>query len=235
MRVLIGTACAVAGLVVGCDKSTDGEAVRAEGPAASSTTSATGTTSSEPPTTGMPAPGVIETSRAPLEPKAKTCDPLPPGPAPGTQHVSFVNGASPATPIIEVVAPEKWTFAVDQGGSPVMTGTGPDGMTGTLTVTPTDLGPAAAFDKYADDVAAKADFSSINLRPADFCGYSGQELFGTLSDPPGPPTYFADRIAHVWTNTKDYLVAVHLQGPKEDPQYDEAKTALMGDFAVVIP
>ena len=237
MRMLIGTACAVAGLVAGCDKSTDGQPVRAGGPTPTTTstaTTSTGSTSNDPTPTGMPPPGIVETSRRPLEPRAQTCDPLPPGLASGTQQVSFLNGPDPETPIITIVAPDTWKFTVSQG-SPVMTGTGPDGMTGSLTVTPTDLGPAEAFDKYADDVAAKADFSSINLWPAELCGYSGQQLFGTLSDPPGEPTYFSDRIAHIWTNTKDYLVAIHLQGPKDDPGYDDAKTVLMQDFAIEIP
>lgn len=108
-------------------------------------------------------------------------------------------------------------------------------MSGSVTIATTTLEPAAAFEKYSDDLAAKAAFSSINVRPAEFCGYSSQELFGTLSDPPAPGVDFADRIAHIWTNTKNYLVAVHLQGPPGAPGFEDAKTALMQDFAVVIP
>ncbi len=53
----------------------------------------------------------------------------------------------------------------------------------------------------------------------------------------GPPgtRAFADRITHIWTNTDKYLVATHLEGPADTPGFDAAKTALMQDFAVVIP
>jgi hypothetical protein len=120
-------------------------------------------------------------------------------------------------------------------GNPVMAGTGPDGMTGSLTVTPTDLAPADAFEKYADDIAKKAPISAINLRPVELCGYSGQILFGTLSGGPDAAVEFSDRLAHIWTNTATYLVAIHLQGPKDAPGFEDAKKALMGDFAVIIP
>lgn len=116
-----------------------------------------------------------------------------------------------------------------------MVGTGTDGMTGSLTVVPTDLGPAAAFDKYADDVSAKAPISAINVRPAEFCGYSSQELFGTLSGGPEETIDYADRVAHIWTNTANYLVAVHLQAPKDTAGFDDVKAMLMRDFQVVIP
>jgi hypothetical protein len=178
--------------------------------------------------------GVVETTRTPVERKARTCDPPAPGTEAGTQRVSFVQGASAGTPIVEIVAPDTWKFAVEQG-SPVMAGTGPDGITGSLTVAPTDLGPAEAFDKYADDIAKKAPISAINLRPAELCGYSGQMLFGTLSGGPDEPVDFSDRIAHIWTNNATYLVAIHMQAPKGAPGFEDAKRVLTGDFGVVIP
>lgn len=228
----IGIACALVGLVSGCGESNDGAAARSKDSTTTPSTSASTTSTTA--TASMSTIGVVETSRKPLEPKAKTCDPLPLGPAAGTQHVSFVQGGSPGTPIVDIVARDTWKFAVAQG-NPVMAGTGPDGLTGSLTVTPTDLGPAEAFDKYADDIAKKAPISAINLRPAELCGYSGQELFGTLSGGAEPPVEFSDRIAHIWTNTATYLAAIHVQGPKDAPGFDVAKDTMMSDFAVVIP
>lgn len=58
-------------------------------------------------------------------------------------------------------------------------------------------------------------------------------LSGTIGGPAG--VAFADRIAHIWTNTKAYLVAVHVQGPAGAPAFDAAKSTAMQQFAVVIP
>jgi hypothetical protein len=69
---------------------------------------------------------------------------------------------------------------------------------------------------------------------AKFCGYSSQKLTGTFLGPPGKLD-FADRITHIWTNTHKFLVTTHLEGPAGAPEFDAAKTALMQDFAVVIP
>jgi hypothetical protein len=53
---------------------------------------------------------------------------------------------------------------------------------------------------------------------------------------PAPDTVaFADRITHIWTNTSNYLVTIRLAGPADAPGFDAARTALMHDFAVVIP
>jgi hypothetical protein len=230
MRILIGTACAVAGLVAGCDRSTGGEAPRTEASTPSTTTSSTTSTAVSTTKSGLDAPGVTETQHDTIPPNALVCSPTAAGAGTPTQATV----SDPVAPRLTISIPASWTSSPGTGDV-ALTLAGPDGMSGSVAIATTTLDPAAAFKKYADDVAAKADFSSINLRPADFCGYSGQQLFGTLSDPPGPATYFADRIAHIWTNTKNYLVAIHLQGPKEDAGFDEAKTALMQDFAVVIP
>jgi len=60
------------------------------------------------------------------------------------------------------------------------------------------------------------------------------ELTGAFLGPAGAVD-FADRITHIWTNTDKYLVAVHVEGPADAPGFGAAKTALMQDFAVVIP
>ncbi|OBF62102.1 hypothetical protein A5787_16710 [Mycobacterium sp. 852002-50816_SCH5313054-b] len=46
---------------------------------------------------------------------------------------------------------------------------------------------------------------------------------------------FADRITHVWTNTRSFLVVIHLEGPVGAPGFDAAKSTTMQQFAVVIP
>ena len=175
-------------------------------------------------------PGVKETLPDTSPPNALIC--LPPPAGVGTATPAAVS--DPAAPRITISVPSGW--ASNPGtGDVALTLAGPDGMSGTVTIAATTLDPAAAFDKYSDDIAAKVQLSSINVRPAEFCGYSSQELFGTLSDPPAPAVDFADRITHIWTNTRDYLVAVHLQGPTGAAGFEDAKTALMQDFAVVSP
>jgi hypothetical protein len=46
---------------------------------------------------------------------------------------------------------------------------------------------------------------------------------------------FADRVTHIWTNTRAYLVVIHLEGPADAPGFDAAKSTVMQQFAVVIP
>ena len=92
---------------------------------------------------------------------------------------------------------------------------GPDGITATVTIAETPLDPAAAFRQYADDAMAASAVSSVSVLPADLCGYSGQKLLGAWSDSPQQAVEFGDRIAHIWTNTDNYLVAVHVEGPAE--------------------
>ena len=107
-------------------------------------------------------------------------------------------------------------------------------MTGTVTITATDARSAAAFADYVATLArSKPDFQ-VDTVGAKFCGYSSQKLTGTFLGPPGT-LEFADRITHIWTNTDKYLVTIHLEGPQDAPGFDAAKTALMQDFAVVIP
>ena len=139
-----------------------------------SPTSSTSATSTPSPGSGF---GVVETTRRPLEPMAQTCEPT--GREPGSQQVSFVQGARPGTPIVELLAPENWTFAPSPV-DPTLNLTGPDGMTGTVTVAPTELEPAEAFDKYADDAMAKAPIAALSVLPGELCGYSGQKLMGMV-------------------------------------------------------
>ena len=95
--------------------------------------------------------------------------------------------------------------------------------------------PAAAFTEYADKVVAEAAVSSVSVLPAPLCDYSGQKLLGAWSDTPQNAVEFADRIVHVWTNTNDYLVAVHVQAPTGTAGFDRVSSLLTEDFEIGIP
>ena len=96
------------------------------------------------------------------------------------------------------------------------------------------LDPASAFAYYVATLArSKVDFQ-VDTVGVKFCGYSSQKLTGTFLGPQGT-CEFADRITHIWTNTSQYLVAIHLEGPQDAAGFGAAKAAVMQDFAVVIP
>ena len=111
---------------------------------------------------------------------------------------------------------------------------GPDGMSGQVTIASTPLDAGAAFAAYGDAAVDRSAVSVLNVMPAEFCGFSSQRLFGNWSDKPGESVEFADRITHIWTNTGDYLVAIHVEGPAGassspgySPGFHEAKDVLM--------
>ena len=90
---------------------------------------------------------------------------------------------------------------------------GPDGMSATVSIAPTALDPEAAFRDYTDKIMAKSAVSTVSVLPAELCVYSGQKLMGAWSDTPQNSVEFFDRVAHVWTNTTNYLIAVHVEAP----------------------
>jgi hypothetical protein len=109
-------------------------------------------------------------------------------------------------------------------------------MEATVTIAQTQLDPAAAFRKYADDLMAKSAVSSVSILPGELCGFSGQKLMGAWSDTPQNAVEFAGRIAHIWTNSgSSYLVAVHVQAPTSTPGFDEAADVLTEDFEIGRP
>ena len=71
--------------------------------------------------------------------------------------------------------------------------------------------------------------------PADLCGYSGQKLLGAWSASPQQAVKFGDRIAHIWTDTNNYLVAVHVQAPADTAGFDPFVSPMMDDFGIEIP
>ena len=184
------------------------------------TTSATGTPGE---------PGILETSRAPVPAGTVTCTPDPRPPA------GFVAAIDDATaPQIVVAVPDGWSSTA---GTDAVAGTlaGPKGMRATITITPTDLDPDAAFRRYADEVMSQSSISSVSVLPGELCEYSGQKLMGAWSNSPQNAVSFYDRVAHVWTNTADFLVVVHVEAPAGVDELDAASDVLTGDFEVRIP
>jgi hypothetical protein len=216
------------GVLSGCVKTIEGTAAWTGGTVAST---AAGSSVTQQPTTssGTTVPGIETTLPDQIPPNAFVCFPEPSGIGMGT----VAQVADPAAPRITVAQPDGWTSEPGQGDV-ALTLSGPDGMTGTVTIAATLLDPAAAFADYAAMLARSKPDLQVDTAGAKFCGYSSQKLTGTFLGPPGTLD-FADRITHIWTNTKKYLVTVHLEGPADAPGFDAAKTALMQDFAVVIP
>jgi hypothetical protein len=204
----------------GCVRSIDGVAAWTGGPGAS-------TAESRPST--KTAPGIETTLPDHIPPNAFLCFP---GPAEGgIGTVAQVH--DPAAPRITITVPDGWTSEPGQRDLALSLG-GPDGMSGTVTIAATKLDPARAFSDYAAKLAhSKSDFQ-VDTVGAKFCGYSSQKLVGTFGGPSGT-VEFADRLTHIWTNTAQYLVVIAMEGPEDTPGFGTAKTALMQDFAVVIP
>jgi hypothetical protein len=203
--------------------------VRAGAPGAPTT--ANSATPQQPTTSrGAPVPGIEQTLPDHIPPNAFVCFPQPTGIGVGT----VAQVSDPLAPRITLTVPEDWTSEPGQGDV-ALTLNGPDGMTGTVTIAETTLDPAAAFADYAASLRRSKPDLKMDTVGATFCGYSSQKLSGMFSGPSGA-LGFADRITHIWTNTNKYLVTIHLEGPADAPPgFTAAKTALMQDFAVVIP
>lgn len=208
---------------VGCERSTGGTAVRTSGAAPSPTSAAP--TLSDP---VEPVPGVKITLPDHIPPNAVVC--FPPPPASGTMAVASV--PDPVAPVITLPLPDGWNPARGSGDV-ALTAPGPAGMSVRVTITPTDLDAGGSFLRYAADLRTRWPGVAVSVAPAEFCGYSSQLLSGTVPGPGG--VAFADRITHVWTNTRSFLVVIHVAGPVGAPGFDAAKATAMQQFAVVIP
>jgi len=178
---------------------------------------------------GLPDYGVLETAKRPVSAGETTCAPDTPPAQPVEAH-----SAAPGSPTVLLGLPDGFTPAADPQGDIALNLTGPDGRTGTVTITPTTLDAAAAFRAYGDDRTKGSEISSLSVLPGDLCGYSGQELMGMLADQPGQGVEFADRVVHVWTNDGNFLIAIRLQAPK-GTSLDAAKSVLLADFGVRMP
>jgi hypothetical protein len=216
-----GLVCLWAAVVVGCEKTTGGTAISTSGTASSRSSAAP--TLSDP---AEPVPGVETTLREHIPPNAVVCLPSPTGGG----RMTMASVSDPVAPKVTVQLPEGWN-STPGTGDVALTSAGPDGMSVRVTIEPTDLEPGGAFLRYTADLRTRKPDVKVTVAAAQFCGYSSQLLSGT-----GPGAVdFADRITHTWTNTKAYLVVVHLEGPAGAPGFDAAKSTVMQQFAVVIP
>lgn len=188
----------------------------------SSSTSASG---SKPP--DLPAYGVLETTKRPLAAGEQVCDP----PGPPAQTMTATTGA-PGSPSVVVAVPDGFSQGAPASGDVALNLAGPDGVAGTVKISPTPLDAGAAFQQYADARTAGHEFNSVSILSGDLCGYSGQKLRGVLAEKPGGGSDYVDRIVHVWTNNGNYLIALQLQGPAGSKGIDAAKPVLLGDFGI---
>jgi hypothetical protein len=229
MKRIGWAALALAFLVAGCDRTSDGAPVAADlgMTAASSAPSVTTRPTQE---SDQSVFGVLPTKRAPVPPNTVACSqPV----KPAVRLTARVEDKE--APRIAVGVPDGWSMSSgsgDVGGQMA----GPDGMTAKITIAKTQLEPAAAFKKYADDLMAESAVSTVSVLPGELCGYSGQKLMGAWSDTPQNAVEFQDRIIHVWTNSgTDYLVSVHVEAPTRTAGFDSAASLLTGDFEIVLP
>jgi hypothetical protein len=213
-------------LTASCVRTDQGVAIRSED--AVTTTSVRAAPAPPTEDAGPAAPGVVATTRAPIPADSVTC------PQPARVPRATVRVSDPAAPTITVAVPDGWSVEPGSGdvGARIQ---GADGMFATVTIAQTRLGPAEAFTEYADKVMAASTVSSVSVLPAELCGYSGQKLMGAWSDTPQQSVEFLDRIAHIWTNTNDYLVAIHVQAPAGTDRFDADSAVLIEDFAIGIP
>lgn len=232
----LAAVCLAAVVVSACGKTGEGEPVAEDVESVAPSTTPLTTVTSTPSTRAIPTPesdltepGVLPTTRTSVPAGTVTCELPDPPPEVATAAV-----ADPAAPRITVALPQGWSTA--QGGGDVGAKlTGPNGVWATVTIAETTLDPAAAFKQYTDDAMAASAVSSVSVLPADLCGYSGQKLLGSWADTPDQAVEFGDRVAHVWTNSGDYLVAVHVQGPQGSADFDAFTSPMMNDFAIAIP
>ncbi|KKF02285.1 hypothetical protein [Mycolicibacterium obuense] len=128
----------------------------------------------------------------------------------------------PKAPTVVVGVPDGWTATPAQDGV-TMQGRG---VSGTVTITATPMGPAQAFRRYADDLTAESELSTLSLLPAQTCGFSGQKLMGQLDE-----VVYEARIVHV----PGYLIAVYAEAPTGTPDFDAAAAVPTGGLRIGLP
>lgn len=207
--------------VVACTRLVDGGAVTPDGAIQRPTATVT-----VPPD---PQSGVVPTTKVPVAPGAVQCNPYPDPVADGATSVTL---ALPAL-MVEIAMPSAWD-ARPGSDAGLVDLIGPDGLTGSVSATPTTLDPATAFDDLAHDLAARAPLSQQTHFAAASCGYSGQRINGTWSESGAEFEAYSDRVAHIWTNSGDYLVVIHLEGPAGMPAFTDAEALMMRDFRITI-
>jgi hypothetical protein len=136
MKRVAWVALALACLLAGCVRTSDGVPVAGEG---GSGATAPSPTVAPTPQGDQPAFGVVPTTRAPVAPNTVACSQSI---KPSVRMTAEVD--NPHAPRITVGVPDKWSMSAgtgDVGGRL----DGPDGMQATVTIAATQLDPAAAF------------------------------------------------------------------------------------------
>jgi hypothetical protein len=221
------TACAAAVLATACVRTSAG--VPVADPSASSSSPSRSINPRPSGQLDQGPPGVQPTLQVPIPANAVTCAPANKPP------VSVVTAVDdPMAPRVTVGVPEGWSTSKGSGEVGVRM-QGPDGMTAFVSVAATTLDPEAAFRDYTDKIMAQSAVSSVSVLPAELCQYSGQKLMGAWSDTPQNAVEFFDRVAHVWTNTTNYLVAIHVEAPTGVDALDAASAAITDDVEITIP
>lgn len=190
-----------------CARSSDGT------PTALTSETGTPTTTSEA-SSAVPiddAPGVMPT---PASSPGEDCSP---GGVPTDVRID-----DPNAPTVVIGMPDGWTATPSPAGATVQ---GP-GMSGTVTIAATPLDPAEAFRRYADDLTAESELSTLSLLPAETCGFSGQKLMGQLDE-----VVYQARIVHV----PGYLIAVYVEAPTGSPDFDSAASILTAGVQIGLP
>jgi hypothetical protein len=227
-RIAVAT-LAVACVMSGCARTSDGVPVAEPGGPSAVQPPAPSAASGPTPQTESSF-GVVPTTRVPRPKNSVVCSQTI---KPSVRMTAETD--DPQAPRITVGVPDRWSMTAgtgDVGGQL----DGPGGMQATVTITPTQLEPGEAFRKYADDLMAESSVSSVSVVPGDLCGYSGQKLMGAWSETTQTAAVYEDRIAHIWTNGgNNYLVAVHVQAPPGTPGFDSAAALLTEDFEILIP
>ncbi|KRE25426.1 hypothetical protein ASG82_17790 [Mycobacterium sp. Soil538] len=213
--------CAVL-LAPACTRSSDGAATAQSAESATPTTSSATTTSVAPPVvTTDDTPGVVPTPGTSAA--DEDCAPAAPPAVPVDVRIG-----DPKAPTVVVGAPEGWTTTPTPDG---VTLTGPDGMSGTVTIAETALDPAAAFRRYADDLTASTTMSTMSLLPAETCGFSGQKLMGQLGGTVPDTVLYQARIVHV----PGYLIAVYVEAPTGTTDFDAEAPVLTQGLQIGLP
>ncbi|MGW0161113.1 hypothetical protein ACWDUN_17560 [Mycobacterium sp. NPDC003323] len=211
---LLVAVCLAVAVSAGCSRSSDGTPVAV----------APGTDS------GHPDSGVLPTTGSPIPADTVTCeaDRRPP-----VAMVAKVD--DPMAPAVTVAVLDGWSM---QGGSGDVGAqlNGPDGMSATVRIMATTLDPQAAFADHADRLTESAAvYSSLVALPAPMCGYSGQKLLGGLSGTSEGDIQFVERVLHIPTEDRDYLVAVHTEAPAQTAGFDAVATQVTDIVEVGIP
>jgi hypothetical protein len=211
LKGLVGLVC-VLGSVAGCQS-------HAGGPGASPSH----------PDPAEPVPGIAPTHADRIPPNTLSCLVAPVGDG----EVTPAAVSDPQAPRITITVPRGWTSTPGPGDI-ALTSSGPDSLSATVTIAATDLTPESAFLRHTSTVGGSMPRLKFSVTGSPFCGYSSQQLTGTLQGPSGGID-FADRVTHIWTNTKQYLVTIHVQANSGTPGSKEARSQLTQDFAIVIP